>query len=115
MEYGEALSRISEIHDHLAKGEGYRGFRSLPVALSGACGLAAAAVQGNVVAADDPNGAVTFWLVVAAIGGVVGASELAYNYLFRDDPIARRRTRRVVGQFVPCLVAGAAVTAGLFR
>ena len=115
MEYSEALSRITEIHEHLAKGEVYRGFRSMPVALSGACGLAAAAVQERVVAADDPLGAVVFWLVVAAVGGVIGVSETAYNYLFRDDPFSRRRTRKVVGQFGPCLVAGAAVTAGLFH
>jgi len=115
MRFSDALSQISEIHEHLAKGEVYRGFRSVPVALSGVCGLLAASVQSRVVPADDTFATVVFWLSVAAFGAVVGLSEAAYNYLFHDDPFARVRTRKVVGQFGPCLVAGAAVTVGLMR
>ena len=37
-----ALAQIEAIHDQLAKGEIYRGWRSLPVAASGIVGLAAA-------------------------------------------------------------------------
>ncbi|HEV3164813.1 MAG TPA: hypothetical protein VGZ22_12360 [Isosphaeraceae bacterium] len=115
MRFTEALSQISEIHEHLAKGEVYRGFRSLPVALSGACGLLAASLQPRLMTVGEPMVAVVYWLMVAAIGGVVGGSEMVYNYLFRDDPFARRRTRKVLGQFVPCLAAGAGVTVGLVR
>src|SRR5437870_4343868 len=115
MQFAEALSQISEIHGHLAKGEVYRGFRPFPVALSGACGLAAIGLQGRFVAADDPIGVVVFWLSVAVIGGFVGGSETLYKYVFHEDAFTRRRTRRVVGQFVPCLVAGSAVTAALTR
>jgi hypothetical protein len=115
MEFTEALSQIAEIHDHLVKGEVFRGFRSAPIALSGACGLLAAALQGQVVSASDPLGAVVYWAGAALVAGAVGASELAFNYVFREDPFARRRTRRVVGQFLPCLAAGTAVTIGLLR
>lgn len=115
MRFSEALSQISEIHEHLAKGEVYRGFRSWPVALSGLCGLAAAALQDRLLPADEPVVILVYWLAVAAIGAVVGGCETAYNYLFRDDAFARRRTRKVVGQFVPCLAAGAAITYGLVR
>src|SRR5262249_19004449 len=115
MEFTEALDQISEIHEHMAKGEVYGGFRSLPVALSGVCGLMAAAVQPLVVAPGDPSGGVAFWAMAGGVAGVVGGSELLFNYLFRDDPFAKRRTRRVVGQFVPCLAAGVAVTVGLTR
>jgi hypothetical protein len=115
MRFTDALSQISEIHEHLAKSEVYRGFRSLPVALSGVCGLAAASVQTRLVPPDDAPRALTYWLVVAAVGGILGGSEIVYNYLFRDDPFARRRTRKVVGQFVPCLAAGAAITWGVVR
>jgi hypothetical protein len=115
MQFAEALSQISEIHEHLAKAEVYRGFRSSPVAVSGLCGLLAASVQSRVLPADDPVMTVVYWVVVATLCGVVGGSETLYNYVFRDDPFARRRTRKVVGQFVPCLAAGTAVTVGLVR
>src|SRR3972149_2140891 len=42
MEYAKALDQISEIHQHLARTEIYRGYRSVPVALSGAVGVLAA-------------------------------------------------------------------------
>jgi hypothetical protein len=113
MRFTDALSQISEIHEHLAKGEVYRGFRSLPVALSGVCGVAAAVVQPRLMPADDPMSGLVYWLCVAAAGGIIGGSEILYNYLFRDDPYAQRRTRKVVGQFVPCLAAGAAITWGV--
>jgi hypothetical protein len=115
MRFTDAMSQISEIHEHLAKSEVYRGFRSLPVALSGLCGLAAVSVQPRLLPLDDARGVLAYWLAVAALGGAVGGSEILYNYLFRDDPFARRRTRKVVGQFVPCLAAGAAVTWGVVR
>lgn len=115
MRVTEALSQISEIHEHLLKGEVYRGFRSLPVALSGITGLVAASAQARVLPDGEPVAVVVYWVIVAAIGGVLGGSETLYNYCFRDDPFARRRTRKVVGQFVPCLAAGAAVTFGLLR
>jgi hypothetical protein len=41
----------------------------------------------------------------------VGASEIIYNYAIHDDRSARRRTRLVVGQFLPSAVAGAVITA----
>jgi hypothetical protein len=44
-------------------------------------------------------------LNVVLIGGVVGAAHLR-----EPDACARRHTRQVVGQFVPCLAAGAAVS-----
>ena len=37
-----ALAQIEAIHDQLARAEIYRGWRSVPVALSGVFGLAAA-------------------------------------------------------------------------
>ena len=46
-----ALDQIAEIHQQIAKGEVYRGYRSLPVALSGLIGLIAAWLQPTKPAA----------------------------------------------------------------
>lgn len=112
----EAVSQIAEIHAVLARSEVYRGFRSLPVALSGVCGLAAEAAR-DAVLGPRPSGTalVQYWGAVAVFAALVGLSETAYNYVRHEDPFARRKTRRVLGQFLPCLAAGLAATFALCR
>lgn len=111
MDLTNALDRIEEIHAQIAKAEVFRGYRPIPVAVAGAIGLLAGWLQPRLVASgDDGTAFLWYWLCVAAlnvvlIGGVVGVAHLRER-----DPFARRQTRRVVGQFVPCLVAGAAVS-----
>ena len=110
MEFARALAEIAEIHQQIAKGEIYRGYRSLPIAASGLIGLAAAWLQTPGLGARDPVAFVLYWTSVALLAGFVGVSEIVYNYLVRDRPSERRRTRQVVGQFVPSVLAGAIVT-----
>ena len=105
-----ALDQIEEIHRQIAKGEVYRGYRSLPVALSGVIGLAAAWLQPPALGAGDPVGFVLFWTAVASAAAFVGSSEILYNYVVHEDASGRRKTRSVVGQFLPSLVAGVAMT-----
>jgi hypothetical protein len=105
-----ALDQIAEIHRQIAKGEVYRGYRSLPVALSGAIGLVAAWLQPSGLGAGDPIGFALYWISVAAAAAFVGSSEILYNYLVKEDASGRRQTRRVVGQFLPSLAGGIAIT-----
>src|SRR6185503_10232346 len=79
-----ALDQIAEIHQQIAKGEVYRGYRSLPVALSGLIGLIAAWLQPSRLGAADPVGFVLYWTAIAA-------------------------ARRVVGQFLPSVAGGAGI------
>ena len=115
MDVSRALSQIAEIHQQIAKGEVYRGYRSMPVAASGVIGIVAAAVQPRDLAGRDPVGFVLYWSMVAAAAGLVGASEIVYNYIVREDEAARRRTRQVVGQFLPSLVGATAMTASFIH
>jgi hypothetical protein len=115
MRVNDALDQITQIHDHLARAEQYRGFHPLAVAASGLIGVLAAAVQPWVVATDDSTAFVRFWLIVAAAGGGVGLSPAVDAYVRREDEFARRRTRRVIGQFLPCVVAGLCVTLAVGR
>jgi TctA family transporter len=115
MDFSRALSQVAEIHQQIAKGEVYRGYRSLPVAASGVIGYAAAALQSPALAAHDPVGFVLYWAAVAACAGFVGASEIVYNYAVRDEAGERRRTRQVVGQFLPSMLAGALISACFMR
>lgn len=111
MDVSRALSQIAEIHQQMAKGEVYRGYRSVPVAASGLIGIAAAALQPRHVTGQDAVSFVLYWSAVAAVAGIIGSSEIVYNYVVREDEAERRRTRQVIGQFLPSVLAAAVVSA----
>ena len=110
-----ALEQIAEIHQQLAKGEVYRGYRPIPVACSGLAGILAAAVQPRALGWQDPMGFVAYWTGVAAISALIASSEIVHNYVVRESATERRRTRRVTAQFLPALAAGAIVSATFVR
>jgi hypothetical protein len=114
MDLSRALGQLADIHQQLAKGEIYRGYRSVPVAASGLIGFAAAWAQVPGLGAADPIGFVEYWTVIAACAALVGVSEIIYNYI-RDGGAERRRTRQVVGQFLPSLIGGAIISASFVR
>jgi hypothetical protein len=105
-----ALDQIAEIHQQIAKGEMYRGYRSLPLAASGLIGLAGAWLQPSSLGSADPIGFVVYWTAMAAGAGFVGSSEIIYNYVVHESASRRRKTREVVGQFLPSVLAGVAIT-----
>jgi hypothetical protein len=111
MDISRALDQIADIHQQMAKGEVYRGYRSLPLAASGLMGFGGAWLQAPVLGVVDPIGFALYWSAIAVCAGFVGASEIVYNYVVQDDRAARRRTRQVVGQFLPSVLAGAIITA----
>ena len=98
MDISRALAQVAEIHEQMAKGEVYRGYRSVPLAASGLIGIGAAVVQPRALGSTDPVGFVIYWTAVACCAGFVGISEIVFNYCVHDNQAARRRTRR-------CLVA----------
>jgi hypothetical protein len=113
-EFSRALEQIAEIHQQLARTEVYRGWRSVPVACSGLVGLAAAGWQ-STQRPIDPWSFAAFWTVVGVLAMVVGCSEIIWHYATRADDRDRCRSRRVIGQFLPALVAGALATGALIR
>ena len=73
MDVPRALDQIAAIHEQIAKGEVYRGYRSLPVAASGLIGFAAAWLQPAAFGPADPAGFVLYWVAVASAAAVVGS------------------------------------------
>ncbi|MEO6238704.1 MAG: hypothetical protein ABIQ52_17040 [Vicinamibacterales bacterium] len=110
MDVARALDQIAEIHQQIAKGEVYRGYRSLPIAASGLIGITAAWLQPAALGSSNPIGFVFYWTAIAAAAGFVGSSEILYNFLVHDDPATRRQTAKVVGQFLPSVIGAAAIT-----
>ena len=107
----EDLEQLETIHEHLTKAEVYRGFAVPGVALVGVLGLLGAAAMDQVTSVSDPARFVRYWLLIAAVGAALGLGATAHSYLVREDEVARRKTRRVLAQFLPCLGAGGLVTA----
>lgn len=114
MNVERALDQVSEIHARLQKSQVYRGFHSYPVALSGASAVAAAGAQGPLGWLATPREYVLYWVAVAAANVAMIGGVMVWRYWRLESPAEQRRTRLVVGQFVPALGAGVVVTAALY-
>jgi hypothetical protein len=112
MELREALTQISEIRQHMARGEVFRGYRSATTAFSAFVALAASAVQAYWFPRNDRQ-ALYIWLVAAALSLVVVGAEMVIRYRRSQSPLQREITLLAVEQFAPCLVAGALMTYAL--
>jgi hypothetical protein len=115
MNVTDALERIGAIHEQLAKAEVYRGYHPVGVALTGLLGLVAAAVQPLWVSPDDGGEFLRYWLLVGGACAVIAGAGPVLRAFRAEDEATRRRTWTVLGQFVPCLLAGAAVALALSR
>jgi hypothetical protein len=111
MQVHEALKKINRIHDQLTRDEVYRGFRVPAVAAVGILGIAAALLQPLLPAIPF----VWYWVTIAVAGGVIGSAAALHDHACHEDDFARRRTRRVLSQFSPCILAGGAITVGAAR
>jgi hypothetical protein len=113
MELHEALGQISEIRAQMARTQTFGGFRSLTVASSGVLGILAAIYQANRIPRpmDQIEEYVALWSAVAALSLMLVGLELASSYAAAMSTLRRRLTTHAIRQFVPCLVAGAALTA----
>jgi hypothetical protein len=123
-----AVEEIAAIHAHLAAREIYRGWRSVPVALSGLVGIGAALVltvrqpvhAGTLIPGmglPDAD-AWTFlrtWFAVGICAMGAGSAEIAWHYTRHASDLERRRTRVVMGQILPALMIGLVVPIALVR
>lgn len=117
MDLREALDNIALIRRRMAETEVFRGYRAMPVAFSAVLALGAGFVQQSVLPRPDQDvpGYVALW------SGVALASILAAGLtMFLRDRVAGASSTRSVtwlaaGQFAPCLVGAAAVTAVIVR
>jgi hypothetical protein len=117
VELHEALSHIAEIRTRMAASERFRGYRAVPVGASGGLAFLAAAAQPLVLVnpAADLAGYLTLWIATAVLGAAAAGSGILARLRSPTDPLGRELTRLAVGQFLPCLAAGALVTVAIAR
>jgi hypothetical protein len=116
MELRDALTQISEIRRQVARTEVFRGYRAVPVAFSGLLAMAAAAIQATwiVAPAEQMTAYLALW-VGAAIASAIGAGTEMVLRARLSSAWRRAVTWLAIEQFLPCLVAGALMTAVLAR
>lgn len=115
MQLREALSQIAEIRQQIARTEVFRGYRALPIALSGILAMAAAVLQARWIPNPTENiaGYLTLWLTTAVVSAAAASAEMAVRYYHAGSALTREITWLAVEQFLPCLVAGCLVTVTL--
>lgn len=112
MELQEALLQISAIRHQMARSEQFRGYRAAPVAFSGGLAFAAGAVQAALIARpmEQLNRFLTLWIGVAAVSQLICLGDIWRRYRNSSGLLHQEATHLALGQFCPCLVAGALVT-----
>lgn len=117
MEVEQALSQISQIHEHLARTEVSRAIRALPAAVAGLIALAAPIFQPGAETQEGRPGVafVVYWVALAIVCGLITGGGLLRQSLTGGNLHDRQHCRTVLGQFIPGLTAGAALTAILAR
>src|SRR5262245_39029180 len=117
MELRDALTQISEIRQHVARTETFRGYRALPVALSGLLALAAALLQQAWLhdPLDHIAGYLALWIGVAALSIIAMACELAWRWRRCHSPLEREKTVLAVTQLAPCLLTGVLLLIAVLR
>lgn len=112
MELHDALMQVSEIRRQMARSETFRGYRSVPAALSAIIAVGTAIVQPTVVAdpSADPDRYLRLWVVGALVSVAVTAGEMILRCIRSASPLTTRMALLAVELFLPCTIAGGAVT-----
>jgi len=112
MQLGEALERIDAIRLSVARVDLFRGFKAATVAGTGFLAFGAAAMQSLIVPnpLESLQRYLQLWIGVAAVSFLGVATELVVRWVKTDSSLQREQTLRAAQHFLPCLVAGAAMT-----
>lgn len=108
MELHEALTQIAEIRQGVARAEVFRGYRAVPVALSGLLALIAASVQHVLVGNPTENlsAYLTYWVGVAVVSVCATGLEMLWSLHVSPSSLERQKTLVAVREFLPCLLVG---------
>jgi hypothetical protein len=108
MELHEALTQISEIRLQMARTQVFRGYHSIPTALSGLLAMAAAGLQPMWI--HDPvqniSAYLTLWFAVALFSVMAAGVEMWVHCRRSTSALTREVTWLAVEQFLPAVVAG---------
>jgi hypothetical protein len=112
-----ALAEITHIRSQMARGTEFRGLGAATLAATGGLALMGAAAQGLWVA--DPRLRIEaylgLWIAVAALSVALIGIETVLRAARAHSGLAQEMILAAVEQFLPAAIAGAVVTAILYR
>lgn len=112
MELNDALLQVSEIRRHMARAETFRGYRALPAAVSSLVAVATGLMQPVLVPqpVENPFAYITLWVCAALVCVAVMIVEMGVRFRRSAVRITWQQTIDAAEQFLPCVIAGAALT-----
>lgn len=114
MDLRDALTQIAEIRQTVARAETFRGYRSAPVAFTGFLALTAAVIQATWL--PEPTHELTNYLILWSGAALISVLVTGlYMVLYSSSAMGRSLALLAVGQFSPCLAAGALLTYVLYH
>ena len=109
MELHEALERIAAIHQQMARGQMFRGYRAATTALSGALAFLACGAQGLFLQ-ESPLPCLGMWAGVAFLSVLIVALEMTLRCRRSGSALEREMTLGAAEHFIPTIVAGGLLT-----
>jgi hypothetical protein len=117
MHLRDALDQISEIRQHMAEAQVFRGYRSATTGFTALVAAGAAVVQARWVPepAKHVHAYLAVWCAAALVSVVIVGLEMVVRCRRAGSPLQSQITRVVADQFVPSLVAGGLLTVVIAR
>ena len=116
-ELHKALSQISAIREHIARGAEFRGYGPSTLAATGLLALLAAGAQSSWL--KDPEREITgylaIWISTAAVSLLIISVETVVRVRRLHVGLTGPMLHSAVEQFLPAIVAGLALTVVLLR
>src|SRR5947209_13218795 len=109
MELEEALQRIAAIHQQMARGQLFRGYRAATTAFSGALAFLACGAQGLFLQ-ESPIPCLGMWAGVAFLSVLIVGLEMTMRCRRSGSPLEREMTLGAAESFIPTIVAGGLLT-----
>ena len=114
MDPREAISRIEQIREDLARAEVFRVYRHASVAFTGVMALIGALVQSQW-GLNDVDSFLSLWITIALICIMVIGVEMTIRCRYSNSALMREAAIVASRQFAPCLIAGGLLTLAIYR
>ena len=111
-DYDRALAQISALRSQMARATEFRGYGPATFTVTGALAVLAAFAQSRWLPDAAAHAAqwLALWIVVAAVSATIIGVEMVGRSRRLHSHLADDMIRAAVEQFLPCAVAGGAVT-----
>ena len=110
MNINNAMEQLEEIHKHMMRAEVYRGYKALPVFISGIIAFITAFIQSLKIEILTGRMFILGWVAAAAVIVSLIAVSMALDYKVNKNKFETKKLLRVLSQFSPSIIIGFLIT-----